>query len=188
MGMPDDAELGSQFRRYAEWWTRGGRADLEDLFDAIVGADQTGFPMEPALDSLSRVDPRTLWKTFANDDLQDLYDCAQKAGLPGAAARFLNAARQAPVLDDGKIPRQLREQAMQRAGHRCQVCGATEHLSIDHKIVPWSEGGSSRDIDNLQVLCVSCNSRKGARPLTASRRPSNEKARGPSKRTRSSPG
>lgn len=27
------------------------------------------------------------------------------------------------------------------------------------------EGGSSRDIENLQVLCVTCSSRKGARAL-----------------------
>lgn len=165
MAMPDDAAIGAQFRAYIRWWASGGRADIEDLFDAIAGSDQTGFPAEPALDALSRVPARNLWKTFENEDLQDLYDLAQEAGLRAAAANFLEAVRQAPVLDDGKIPIRLREQALERAGYRCQICGATEHLSIDHKVVPWSEGGSSRDLDNLQVLCISCNSRKGARPL-----------------------
>lgn len=162
MGMPDDATLGADFRAWVEWRALGGREDREDLFDEIDRADQTGFPAEPALEALSRLEPRVLWKTFDLDDLQDLFDAAQHAGLRGAARRFLEAGRQAPVLDDGKVPADIRQLVLDRAGHRCQICGTTERLAIDHKIVPWSEGGSSRDPGNLQVLCIHCNSRKGA--------------------------
>lgn len=60
-----------------------------------------------------------------------------------------------------KISAQLRGRVMQRDGDQCQTCGSTDELQIDH-IMPISKGGSS-DIENLQVLCRSCNSAKGAK-------------------------
>jgi 5-methylcytosine-specific restriction endonuclease McrA len=51
---------------------------------------------------------------------------------------------------------------MRRDGESCQNCGATDDLTIDHKITPYSLGGSSTDPSNLQILCRSCNSSKGA--------------------------
>lgn len=56
----------------------------------------------------------------------------------------------------------LRQEIFDRDGHRCQHCGSAESLTIDH-IVPTSLGGDSAP-ENLQVLCLSCNSRKGDRP------------------------
>jgi uncharacterized protein CbrC (UPF0167 family) len=43
----------------------------------------------------------------------------------------------------------------------CANCGATEGLTIDH-IKPVKLGGTD-DYSNLQILCKSCNSRKGAK-------------------------
>lgn len=48
-----------------------------------------------------------------------------------------------------------------RDGFHCRVCGSTVDLSVDH-ISPLSAGGSD-DEGNLQILCRSCNSTKGAR-------------------------
>lgn len=48
-----------------------------------------------------------------------------------------------------------------RDGNVCVVCGGNENLSIDH-IRPVRHGGSN-DFNNLQTLCVSCNSRKGSK-------------------------
>ena len=60
----------------------------------------------------------------------------------------------------GHAWRQLSKQVCTEVG-RCQRCGATEDLTGDH-IVPRSEGG--RNVrENVQVLCRSCNSRKGRR-------------------------
>lgn len=47
-----------------------------------------------------------------------------------------------------------------RDGFRCACCGSSDgDLAIDH-IKPVSRGGGN-DPDNLQLLCTSCNSKKG---------------------------
>lgn len=43
----------------------------------------------------------------------------------------------------------------------CEICGDNTKPSIDH-IVAVSNGGHN-GIENLRVLCVSCNSKKGGR-------------------------
>lgn len=48
-----------------------------------------------------------------------------------------------------------------RDSFRCQGCGTSDNLQIDHKI-PLDYDGSN-DLDNLQLLCGPCNSRKGNR-------------------------
>ena len=60
-----------------------------------------------------------------------------------------------------RIPIPLRQQVLARDGYRCRQCGATERLEMDH-IHPWSKGGEDT-LENLQVLCRSCNFRKGDR-------------------------
>lgn len=50
-----------------------------------------------------------------------------------------------------------------RDGHKCQYCGATRKLTIDH-VIPKSRGGSD-DWDNLVVACSSCNVKKGDKYL-----------------------
>jgi 5-methylcytosine-specific restriction endonuclease McrA len=50
-----------------------------------------------------------------------------------------------------------------RDGHKCQYCGATRKLTIDH-VIPKSKGGSD-DWDNLVVACSSCNIKKGDKYL-----------------------
>lgn len=56
-----------------------------------------------------------------------------------------------------------REKVFSRDSYTCVFCGATEDLTLDH-ILPISKGGGN-ELSNLQTLCRSCNSRKGARLL-----------------------
>jgi len=164
MGM-SDAKIGAGFVRYLDNWVRGSQEQLAGLYEEIEGAEQSEFPWEPAVAALARLDERRLWKAFGTDELQNLYDWAHEAEMPVEAERFMSAEQARPYIDDGKIPSDVRALVMSRDGERCQVCGSTDDLTIDHKITPWSLGGSSTDPSNLQVLCRSCNSRKGARPL-----------------------
>lgn len=60
-----------------------------------------------------------------------------------------------------KIPDHVRQLVYERDEFRCVDCGATGDLTLDH-IHPWSRGGPDT-VENLRVLCRSCNSSKGAR-------------------------
>lgn len=57
------------------------------------------------------------------------------------------------------IPTWIRE-TVYRRDVVCQLCGTDERPSLDH-ILPWSMGGSD-SVDNLRLLCIPCNSRRGA--------------------------
>lgn len=58
------------------------------------------------------------------------------------------------------IPAELKRQVLEEEKN-CASCGSGENLTIDH-IHPFSLGG--RHVrQNLQVLCLSCNSKKGVR-------------------------
>lgn len=56
------------------------------------------------------------------------------------------------------------EELKAKHGHRCAICGKIEpeiKLTEDH-IIPLSRGGTNK-IENIQPLCLSCNSSKGNR-------------------------
>lgn len=54
-----------------------------------------------------------------------------------------------------------RKKVFDEHGRVCRFCGAIEKLTLDH-IIPVSRGGEDC-LGNMQVLCSSCNSRKGAK-------------------------
>lgn len=60
-----------------------------------------------------------------------------------------------------KMPRHLSRSVMERDEYRCKHCGTCKDLTIDH-ILPRSKGGGN-EIENLQTLCRSCNSKKGVK-------------------------
>ena len=55
----------------------------------------------------------------------------------------------------------MRELVFARDHYRCCSCGSLDDLVCDH-FYPVSRGGKTI-IENLQTLCWTCNSRKGAR-------------------------
>lgn len=58
-----------------------------------------------------------------------------------------------------KINGSIRIKVMERDAYRCKKCNSHKDLAIDH-IIPESKGGTL-DIENLQTLCRTCNSKKG---------------------------
>lgn len=65
-----------------------------------------------------------------------------------------------PVVLRTSIPKRLREEVLEKYGRKCVICGSIEKLQIDH-ITPATAGGKNV-LDNLQVLCQTCNGSKGA--------------------------
>jgi HNH endonuclease len=61
-----------------------------------------------------------------------------------------------------RIPTKIKRLVWERDGGKCVTCGATTDLHFDH-IIPFSKGGSSRDIKNVQILCARHNLTKSAR-------------------------
>ena len=57
--------------------------------------------------------------------------------------------------------KEIRDRLIKEHGGKCAICGAKMNLEIDH-IIPVSKGGRENE-SNMQVLCRSCNSRKGNR-------------------------
>jgi hypothetical protein len=77
---------------------------------------------------------------------------------------FVPAAVEWPVVRVGTrdpIPGFIRKRVYERDGWRCVRCDSPDNLTLDH-IIPWSQNGPDK-ADNLQTLCGSCNSSKGAR-------------------------
>ncbi|GAA3940556.1 HNH endonuclease [Hymenobacter algoricola] len=67
---------------------------------------------------------------------------------------------QTPKLHDDPAERfRLKQEVIRDAGHRCQVCGTGDNLTLDH-IIPLSKGGGWHRA-NLQCLCNDCNQAKG---------------------------
>ena len=63
------------------------------------------------------------------------------------------------------IPQDVKIQVSVRDQGRCVQCGSAEDLHYDHKI-PWSKGGANT-VNNIQLLCGTCNRRKGADDIPA---------------------
>ncbi len=64
-----------------------------------------------------------------------------------------------------RVPRAERRRLSRRAilardGFRCQYCGSSKRLTLDH-VVPRSRGGTT-SWDNVVTSCAPCNVRKGA--------------------------
>jgi 5-methylcytosine-specific restriction endonuclease McrA len=79
-------------------------------------------------------------------------------------------ARQSALRSNGSTTqwRKIRQLVINRDGC-CQRCGTEDNLSVDH-IVPRNLGGND-SLDNLEVLCASCNSSKGGRFFDSAKTP-----------------
>jgi 5-methylcytosine-specific restriction endonuclease McrA len=62
-----------------------------------------------------------------------------------------------------KLPSVSRRELLRRDGHRCQYCGSSKQLTIDH-VIPRSKGGT-HTWDNVAIACETCNHKKGDKYL-----------------------
>jgi 5-methylcytosine-specific restriction protein A len=58
----------------------------------------------------------------------------------------------------GYVTTEVRIDIYRKHNFMCNECGSTKNRTIDH-IVPISRGGKTT-LDNLQLLCASCNAKK----------------------------
>lgn len=84
-----------------------------------------------------------------------------------AAENNINHIRRARKLEaEGTYTQKEWRAVCSEHGHLCAMCNQKKPLTQDH-IIPLSKGGSNW-ISNIQPLCRSCNSKKGARLTGAS--------------------
>jgi hypothetical protein len=60
------------------------------------------------------------------------------------------------------IPSHVKLAVWKRDGGVCILCGSKQNLHFDH-ILPYSRGGTSESIENIQLLCMRHNIQKGAK-------------------------
>jgi HNH endonuclease len=60
---------------------------------------------------------------------------------------------------DRVIPSAVKVEVWKRDKGRCVECGSKDNLHFDH-IIPYSQGGSSKDAANIQILCSRHNLQK----------------------------
>lgn len=108
-------------------------------------------------------DGEKLWQAFyatgwidrAPDGNVECFSGWDELGDPGTRRRVRVTASGGPVAPVD------RTRVFMEADYQCEMCGSRADLTVDH-IIPVAEGGGP-DLANLQCLCRSCNSRKGAR-------------------------
>lgn len=66
----------------------------------------------------------------------------------------------------------IRKSIFERDGRICQKCGSTKNLTLDH--VSPIRNGVENKLNNLQVLCKSCNSKKGAKTMEEFKKAQND--------------
>jgi 5-methylcytosine-specific restriction endonuclease McrA len=76
-----------------------------------------------------------------------------------------------------KVPPVNRREVLKRDRHRCQYCGSTKRLTLDH-VIPKSKGGT-HSWDNVVAACSHCNARKGDRTPSQAGMPLKTKPKAP---------
>ena len=66
------------------------------------------------------------------------------------------------LLHNRIIPGEIQREVYERDNGKCTKCGSQENLHFDH-ILPFSKGGSSKVLSNIQLLCAKHNWQKGAK-------------------------
>ena len=88
-------------------------------------------------------------------NLGELFEILCEIGIKQLSPAVPLPPRKRRVIKISKA--QMRRTVFKRAGNQCERCGSTYSLEVDH-IKPQAKGGATT-LDNLRVLCRSCNQR-----------------------------
>ena len=94
-------------------------------------------------------------------------ECAQKwkrLSHLGERSHFWRGGKTAPYHSEWRI---YRAAAVERDGHKCVLCGATDTIQVHH-INPYRYS-KSHELDNLVTLCRKCHSKEELKINSASR-------------------
>lgn len=153
------------------WVAMLASADKNGLVEGSVPgfariANVTIDEMQAALKKFLSPDPHSRTKECDGRRIEEVrggwlllnYKAHRDGEMPGQKSRA-EYMREYRRKHGGSWPTPKRRAALlERDGHRCRHCGATDGLEVDH-IVEREDGGTDND-DNLQILCKPCNLRK----------------------------
>ena len=92
------------------------------------------------------------------DDINNIVAELMGSGFVELVSDAQAADGQRDILASRYISVGVKKAVRERDKGKCQECGSKANIEFDH-IVPVSRGGTG-DIDNVQLLCRSCNRRK----------------------------
>lgn len=140
----------------------------EEFIRAVERERRDNLKFIQIMEDLAEIAPR-MWR-FGDGEgglvLRGIIESLEKAGLQFTRYQ-VNGIDTRIEKDDIKTYRKktlsfkVRLNVLANDGYECKHCGTKENLTVDH-IVPESKGGS-HELDNLQTLCGSCNSKKGVK-------------------------
>lgn len=109
---------------------------------------RSGVWVDQGLYNLTDVD-------YVNDGIRKVF----KFKLEPTSDNITNTDN-ADLSHDRRIPGYIMQEVYKRDKGQCVECGSEDNLHFDH-IIPFSKGGSSKDLSNIQLLCRRHNLEKG---------------------------
>lgn len=98
----------------------------------------------------------TCGKTFYNRDHPYRPYCSQACYFVSLRTERYPVTRESRRLHN--FSHRQRRHVLKRAGHRCERCGSSESLEVDHILPVWN--GGTNALENGQALCVPCHDAK----------------------------
>ena len=122
-----------------------------------------GIDRSDVIDEYKNVVCPELWEFHHTSIRLRHIDCAtDKVGMLAVGVEISGSYKEArKVADEALRSAKLRTIILNKTNGLCTFCGSDYDICIDH-IIPVKEGGSN-SVENLQPLCRTCNSKKGAK-------------------------